>query len=124
MKECKKGSASRIEEADFALHQTIVKLAAHKRLLIRYSLLEQQIRVCIHSSDALIPDPSVIIGQHKPIVDAILARSVTSSGKLAEEHNLSEGDILAAHFAKLKKKAEGGRRSVPASSRKRRAPSD
>lgn len=124
VKECRKGVSNRIAEADFALHQTIVKLAGHKRLLIQYSLLEQQIRVCIRSSDALIPDPNVIIRQHQPIVDAILAKNVATSGKLAEEHNLIEGDKLAAHFAQLEKpgEAKGPAKRTPI--RKRKASSN
>jgi DNA-binding GntR family transcriptional regulator len=97
-----------------------VRLTAHKRLLTHYSLLEQQIRVCIRSSDALIPDPAVIISQHQPILDAILSGDAAKSGRLAEDHNLSEGDKLAAHLAKQEQRAEAKPPSSGPSSRKRK----
>ena len=106
VKECRKGGASRIAEADFALHKTIIELAAHKRLSVQYGLIEQQIRMYIRSSDALIPDPAVIIEQHRPIVEAILAGDIKASGRLSEEHNLSEGEKLTAYLREIERQAE------------------
>jgi DNA-binding GntR family transcriptional regulator len=103
VKECQRGGANRIAEADFALHKTIIELAAHSRLSIQYSLIEQQIRMYIRSSDALIPDALMIIDQHRPIVDAILAGDVKTSGDLSEQHNLSEGEKLTSHLRSLER---------------------
>ena len=99
---CERGSASQIAEADFGFHKAIVDAACHRRLSAQYALIEQQIRVYIRSSDALIAHPSEIIAQHKPMCDAILAYNAEEAGRLAEEHNLIEGEKLGRSLAAAK----------------------
>ena len=101
VKECGRRDRSQIAEADFALHKTIIALAGHRRLKSQYSVIEQQIRMYIRSSDALITKPSIIVDQHKPIVHAILAGDTEEAGRLSEEHNLTEGEKLSNHLRKL-----------------------
>ncbi|QND72872.1 GntR family transcriptional regulator [Tardiphaga robiniae] len=100
IRECERGNRNRIAETDFNLHKTIVMQAAHGRLETQYRLIEQQTRMYIRSSDALIATPSIIIDQHKPIVAAILAGNPKLAGQLSEEHNLTEGAKLADHLRK------------------------
>jgi DNA-binding GntR family transcriptional regulator len=100
VKECERGNRSKIAEADFALHKTIIVQAAHGRLKSQYSVIEQQIRMYIRSSDALILRPSIIVDQHKPIVAAILAGDAQLAGRLSEQHNLTEGEKLSEHLRK------------------------
>ncbi len=95
---CKGGNAGRIADADFLLHKTIVEQTGHVRLAFQYRLIEQQIRIYIHSSDALIADGGTIIEQHRPIVEAILAGNADKGGRLSEEHNLTEGAKLSEHL--------------------------
>jgi DNA-binding GntR family transcriptional regulator len=102
---CKRGHAGRIAEADFGLHQAIIALADHRRLTEQYALLEQQIRVYIRSSDALLPNPNMVIAQHKPIVAAILAGDAEEAGALSEQHNLTEGRRLADHLRAVERRA-------------------
>jgi DNA-binding GntR family transcriptional regulator len=90
----KKGSASSLAEADFNFHKAIVEAADHARLRQQYELIEQQIRVYIRSSDALIDDPAEIVAQHKPILDAIIGKNADLAGALSERHNLLEGEKL------------------------------
>jgi DNA-binding GntR family transcriptional regulator len=106
VKECQRGETSRIAEADFALHKTIIQMSGHTRLGSQYALIEQQIRMYIRSSDALISDISTIIDQHRPIVDSILAGDVEASGHLSEQHNLVEerAGTKAATTGSAKKK--------------------
>lgn len=92
---CQNGDPLQIAEADFTFHKAIVDAASHRRLSAQYGLIEQQIRVYIRSSDALITHPSEIITQHKPMLDAILAGMAEKAGQLAEEHNLVEGEKLS-----------------------------
>lgn len=92
---CENGNHSQIAEADFGFHKAIVDAASHRRLSAQYGLIEQQIRVYIRSSDALIANPSEIIAQHKPMCEAILAGKAEEAGRLAEEHNLTEGEKLS-----------------------------
>jgi DNA-binding GntR family transcriptional regulator len=102
---CGRADHRLIAERDFDLHRTIVQLAGHGRLADQYRNLEQQVRMYIASSDALIADPQAIVAQHRPIADAILAGDDGEAGRLAADHNLSEGGILVAH---LKTKATNG----------------
>ena len=117
-KECDRGSPGRIAEADFALHKTIIQLADHTRLASQYALIEQQIRMYIRSSDALISEISTIIDQHKPIVDSILAGDVTASGHLSEQHNLTEGKKLSDHLKHIEAKREPAKTAAPAAKKK------
>ena len=118
---CKRGHAARIAEADFGLHQTIIALAGHRRLTEQYALLEQQIRVYIRSSDALLPNPNMVIAQHKPIVAAILAGDPDKAGALSERHNLTEGRRLADHLRALERRAADARQETVPSQRSRGA---
>lgn len=95
---CKSGNTTKIADADFALHETIIELSGHSRLVAQYALIEQQTRMCIRSSDALVASARKIINQHRPIVEAIRSGKVELSGRLAEEHNLVEGDKLSKHL--------------------------
>lgn len=92
---CQLGISNAIAEADFSFHQSIVDAAGHSRLKQQYALIEQQIRVFIRSSDALIADPDEIVDQHKPIFDAIIDRNARLAGDLSEKHNVEEGEKLS-----------------------------
>ncbi|WP_138465818.1 GntR family transcriptional regulator [Poseidonocella sp. HB161398] len=96
---CAGGTGDEIAEADFALHKAIIAAAGHGRLMSQYRLIEQQIRMYIRSSDALLPGGAEIYAQHVPMVEAILAGDAERAGQLAEEHNLAEGRKLTAHLA-------------------------
>lgn len=98
---CDGADGARIAEADFSLHKTIIDLTRHGRLAGQYGLIEQQIRICIRSSDALVAGGDTIVGQHRPIVEAILAGAVEEAGQLSEAHNLTEGRKLADHLGSL-----------------------
>jgi DNA-binding GntR family transcriptional regulator len=98
VKECERGNRKKIAEADFALHKTIIVQTRHGRLKSQYQVIEQQIRMYIGSSDALILQPSIIVDQHQPIVAAILAGDAQRAGFLSEQHNLTEGEKLSEHL--------------------------
>lgn len=93
---CGRTDSDAIAEADFGFHKAIVDASGHLRLRSQYSLIEQQIRVYIRSSDALISDPKEILGQHRPILDAIISGDAALAGELSEGHNLREGEKLTA----------------------------
>ncbi len=103
--QCEKPDRAGIAEADFSLHKKIISLSRHNRLEFQYRVIEQQIRMYIRSSDALIAKPAIIIDQHRPIVSAILAGEASLAGHLSEQHNLVEGEKLSAHLRKAE--AEG-----------------
>ena len=93
---CKKGNQRRIAECDFALHRSIVEATEHSRLEQQYRLVEQQVRLFIVTSNALVHEgPNAIRKQHAPIVESILERDGDRAAKEAWHHNESEGRKLA-----------------------------
>lgn len=100
---CIAGDDNAIAEADFAFHKSIILQADHVRLAAQYSLIEQQIRMYIRSSDELIDQPRQIIEQHQPILNAILAGDVDEAGRLSEAHNLGEGEKLSTYLAEIER---------------------
>ncbi len=113
IKECRRGGRDGIADADFTLHKTIIQLSEHGRLVTQYGLIEQQIRMYIRSSDALIMDISQIVDQHRPIVDAILAGDAEASGHLSEQHNLTEGEKLTTHLLRVEETRAVQEKSQP-----------
>lgn len=105
---CKQSGSNAIAEADFDFHKTIIELADHARLARQFELIEQQIRMYIRSSDALVEHAEQIIGQHSPIVEAILLGDVEEAGKRSEVHNLVEGEKLSAYLAESEAKERSG----------------
>ncbi|HEV7307287.1 GntR family transcriptional regulator [Ensifer sp.] len=95
---CKGGSRKRIADADFAFHRTIILLAGHRRLAEQYAKVEQQIRIYIASSDALVSDPASILDQHRPIIEALKAGDVDGAVRTSIGHNELEGAKLVAHL--------------------------
>ncbi len=75
------GDWARLTDADFQLHKTIVEIARHGRLAQQYRLLEQQVRMVIGSSNALVPTTSEVVAQHRPLVEAIAAGRRGTRGK-------------------------------------------
>jgi DNA-binding GntR family transcriptional regulator len=98
---CGRDDTEAIAEADFALHKTIIELADHERLRMQYEIVERQIRIFIRSSDELASGGQDLIEQHRPIVQALLAKDVDEAGRLSEEHNMTEGSKLATHLLSL-----------------------
>ncbi len=97
-KEASAGSLPEAAEADFSLHETIVALAGHRRLVEQYRIVGQQVRMFIASSDALLVSGQALIEQHQPIVDALLAGDGPRAALLSEHHNITEGEKLVAHL--------------------------
>lgn len=97
---CGDGDPKRIADADFALHRAIIDLAGHKRLAEQYAKVEQQIRIYIASSDALV-EPASIVEQHRPILEALRAGDAERAVEASVDHNEREGRKLVAHLAAL-----------------------
>jgi len=110
-----RGAAARndrasLTDSDAALHKMIIRLSDNSRLERQYTVIEQQIRRYIASSNALVVDPRGIVAQHQPIVAAILAGRPALAEREARQHNLEEGAVLVEQLrrvAKTKTKAKG-----------------
>ncbi len=109
-------SPTALTRADFALHELIIALSNNAKLANHYRLIEQQVRMLIASSNALATNPDEIVGQHRPIVDAIVAGRAEAAEALIREHHSSEGRRLAEHVRR-----HGGAGSQPHSA-SRQAP--
>jgi DNA-binding GntR family transcriptional regulator len=90
---------SAVAAADLALHQTIVGITGHRRLIAQYKLIEQQVRHYIATSNAQIYDLHQIIDEHEPIVKAIVAGDADRAERLAHDHNAPEVERFAAALA-------------------------
>lgn len=97
------GDAIVVAERDFELHRAILDLAGHRRLREQYRLVEQQVRLYIASSNALIPDARAIAQQHRPIVEAILAGDGETAARLSREHNEVDGRALVSFLEEREK---------------------
>lgn len=113
VKACKKSSGTAVADADFDLHKTIIALAGHRRLAEQYKTVEQQIRMYIASSDALLADQGDVVRQHEGMVKAILAGDAEAAGKYARDHNMREGKKLVAYLQKQEAKAGKAVRELP-----------
>lgn len=87
--------------ADIAFHRAIIAAAGHDRLAEHYRRVAQQIGVLIASSNALMPDPALLVGQHEPIYRAVGAGKAEKAATLARRHVEVEGAKLIAHLRKL-----------------------
>jgi DNA-binding GntR family transcriptional regulator len=95
---CATGDRARISEADLGIHKAIVAMAGNNRLAGHYTLVEQQLRLVIASSNALVPSARDILAQHRPLVRAVLDGDASLAEQLAREHALTQGQVLTDHL--------------------------
>ena len=88
----------RITDSDLALHKAIVVLAGHKRLANQYRYVEQQVRMYMASSNAILEKPELIIPNHEKLVSALLKGNATTAERHARDHNKASGEILIRHL--------------------------
>jgi DNA-binding GntR family transcriptional regulator len=100
------GKRGAVAVADSALHQTIIEVTGHRRLVRQYAIIAQQVQRYIASSNALLTDINDVLVQHEPIVTAILAGDAERAGRLAREHNLVEGRALVDHLSRVLEKGQ------------------
>lgn len=101
-KAAEKGSWSEVADADFALHQTIIQFAGHRRLQQQYKIVEQQIRLYIISCNALHVNLLDIANEHQPLVSAIISGNVALAEQIAKEHN-TDGQLLIEHLQQMER---------------------
>lgn len=83
-----------ITEADFGLHKIIIDLSRHQRLRTHYELVEQQFRVLIASSNAMVRKRSTIIKNHRALVEAICLGDAHKAEKVARDHGSIAANAL------------------------------
>ena len=62
-------------------------------------MIEDQVRLCIQHSDALLLSAEELLLQHEPLVDAITNRDAATAERLARSHNLEEWQRLSEQMA-------------------------
>jgi DNA-binding GntR family transcriptional regulator len=92
-----------ITDADLGLHKTIVMLANHKRLLDQYGYVEQQVRMYMASSNAILEKPELVISNHEKLVHALLKGNASAAERSAQEHTKAAGDILIRYLEEKEK---------------------
>jgi DNA-binding GntR family transcriptional regulator len=97
-----------LTERDAALHKLIIQLSDNRRLERQYTVIEQQIRRYIASSNALVLDPASIVAQHQPIVEAILAGRPAAAEREAKQHNVEEGGLLVEQLRRAAAEKKAG----------------
>jgi DNA-binding GntR family transcriptional regulator len=95
---CEAGDAEEIVMADLALHARIVEISGHERLAHHYSIVKQQSRVYVRSSNRLLNTPVAVVDQHRPLVEAVCSGDAELAESLAQRHNDEEGKVLVEHL--------------------------
>lgn len=95
-----RGSWSSVADADFALHQIVVRCSNHGRLQQQYKIVEQQIRLYIVSCNALHPDLEAIARDHQHLVAAIISGDAALAEQMAKEHT-TDGPALVEHLQSI-----------------------
>jgi DNA-binding GntR family transcriptional regulator len=95
---CDAGDEGAVADKDLGLHKTIVELSGHRRLQEQFRLVEQQIRLYIAWSDALMPSRAEIVDTHHPIIAAIIARDGERAERILRDHNETAGRILVQYL--------------------------
>jgi DNA-binding GntR family transcriptional regulator len=87
-----------ITDSDLALHKAIVVLAGHKRLANQYGYVEQQVRMYMSSSNAILEKPEMVISNHEKMVVALLKGNAITAERHARDHNKASGELLIRHL--------------------------
>jgi DNA-binding GntR family transcriptional regulator len=94
----KSRNQKKITDSDLALHKAIVVLAGHKRLANQYGYVEQQVRMYMASSNAILERPEMVILNHEKLVSALLKGNATSAERYARDHNKASGELLIRYL--------------------------
>jgi len=94
----KSRNQKQITDADLELHKTIVLLANHKRLLDQYGYVEQQVRMYMASSNAILEKAELVIANHEELVGSLLKGNAAAAERNAQEHNKAAGELLVRHL--------------------------
>lgn len=92
----RKSDARAINDADLAIHKTIVALSKHQRLAAHYELVEQQIRIYIASSNSMLRKRATVVENHQALVEAICAGDADKAQLLANQHGAKAAEDLFA----------------------------
>ncbi|SDT23087.1 GntR family transcriptional regulator [Bradyrhizobium canariense] len=95
-----------ITDADLALHKAIVVLANHKRLFDQYGYVEQQVRMYMASSNAILEKPELVISNHEKLVSSVLKGNASAAERSAQEHTKAAGEVLTRYLQEKEKQIE------------------
>jgi DNA-binding GntR family transcriptional regulator len=98
-----------ITDADFAIHKMIIQLAGHQRLAAQYALVEQQTRMYIASSNAMLGRRELVLRNHENLLKAIASGNAESAERVARSHGLKAANELINRLRE-KEKAQGRNR--------------
>lgn len=93
--------ATEAAAADLAFHRAVVEASGHERLAEHYRRVAQQISIVIASTNLLFDETATLPQQHKPILDAILARDAATAAALMRAHVDDYGQKLIAKLTAM-----------------------
>jgi DNA-binding GntR family transcriptional regulator len=94
----KSRNQKQITDTDLDLHKSIVVLANHKRLSSQYGYVEQQVRMYMASSNAILEKPQMIISNHEKLISALLKGNAVAAERHARDHNKASGQRLIRYL--------------------------
>jgi DNA-binding GntR family transcriptional regulator len=100
----KSRSQKKITDSDLALHKAILVLAGHRRLADQYGYVEQQVRMYMASSNAILERPEMVVANHEKMVSALLKGNPAAAERHARDHNKASGELLVRHLQELEAK--------------------
>jgi DNA-binding GntR family transcriptional regulator len=107
---CESGDVHKANDADFALHRTIIEATGNRRLADQYKRVEQQVRFYLVWSNELVgSNLHAIAEQHDAMVEALLSRDPVQAAREAYRHNESEGGKLSAAIRRSYRAVNGKR---------------
>ena len=83
-------------------------LAGHKRLASQYGYVEQQVRMYMASSNAILERPEMVISNHEKLVSALLKGNATTAERHARDHNKASGELLIRYLGNRKRSGRDG----------------
>ncbi len=93
--------AAEAAAADLAFHRAVVEASGHERLAEHYRRVAQQISIVIASTNLLFDETATLPQQHRPILDAILARDAATAAALMRAHVDDYGQKLIAKLTAM-----------------------
>ena len=99
--EANSNHATEAAAADLAFHRAVVEASGHERLAEHYRRVAQQISIVIASTNLLFDETATLPQQHKPILDAILARDAATAAALMRAHVDDYGQKLIAKLTAM-----------------------
>lgn len=90
-----------VSQADLAFHDAVCRLSGNARLHEVFERYVPMIRALLRVDERILESVEVLVGQHRPLVDAIAAGDVEVATAAFEEHCDGSGEMIASYLESL-----------------------